>query len=93
MNVSIHPHLEDFVEDQVKTGAYPRADDVINGALLILKDYEDELIPKNPAELEALRRKIALGIEQLDRGEGTPWNVEEIKAAGRERLASQKPKP
>ena len=23
-------------------------------------------------------------LEQLDRGEGTPWDVEEIKAAGRE---------
>ena len=37
-------------------------------------------------ELEELRRAIAVGVEQADRGELAPLDIEEIKAEGRRRL-------
>ena len=40
--------------------------------------------------LEQLRREIDIGIEQLDRGEGRPLDIEAIKAEGRRRLARRK---
>ena len=48
------------------------------------------------SRLEELRKEIAIGIEQLDRGEYTEYDentlgdhFEEIKAEGRRRLAAQ----
>jgi hypothetical protein len=37
-------------------------------------------------ELEELRRAIAVGVEQADRGELAPLDIEEIKTEGRRRL-------
>lgn len=39
-------------------------------------------------ELEELRRAIAVGVEQADRGELAPLDIEEIKTEGRRRLGS-----
>jgi antitoxin ParD1/3/4 len=89
MNVSLHPELVKFVEEQVAAGAYSSASDMINGALLFLKDHQD-LMPKDAAEIEKLRRKIAMGIEQADRGEFVDFDAEKIKAEGRRRLAAKR---
>lgn len=37
-------------------------------------------------ELEELRRAIAVGVEQADRGELAPLDIEEIKTEGRRRM-------
>lgn len=87
MNVSLHPAIEKFVDETVKAGTYSNASDMINGALLLLMDHET-LMPKAPSEIEDLRRKIAIGIAQLDRGERAPLDIEQIKAEGRRRLAA-----
>ena len=36
--------------------------------------------------LDELRREIAIGIEQADRGDVAPWNLEEAKTEVRRRL-------
>jgi antitoxin ParD1/3/4 len=36
--------------------------------------------------LEDLRREIAIGIEQIERGEVAPWDLEKTKAEVRRRL-------
>ena len=41
-------------------------------------------------KLEMLRRDLEVGIEQADRGEFSDASIEDIKAAGRQRLAEQK---
>ncbi len=45
------------------------------------KEYEAE-------KLKQLRQDIALGESQLDRGEGLPFDVNQIGAMGRERQKS-----
>ncbi len=40
--------------------------------------------------LEQLRKEIARGMEQVERGQVTPFDAEEIKAEGRRRLASRR---
>jgi antitoxin ParD1/3/4 len=65
MNVSLTPELEQFVEEKIKAGKYSSAIEVIREALWLLeeRDYSDRLSP------EELRKEIAIGTEELKRGE------------------------
>jgi antitoxin ParD1/3/4 len=65
MNVSLTPELERLVAEKVKSGMYGSASEVIREALRLLQE-RDEL---RRARLEELRREIARGLEQADRGE------------------------
>src|ERR1700689_4226872 len=66
MNVSLTPELEKLVESKVKSGRYQSASEVIREGLRLLDD-QDRL---RAAQLEEVRRKIQIGVDQLDRGEG-----------------------
>lgn len=58
--------LEAFVEDQVRSGAYPNRDAVMADAVRRLKaHFEDD-----DAKMERLRATIAAARARLDRGEG-----------------------
>ncbi len=96
--ITLQPDLQEFVEQKVRAGHYANASDLVNDILRLLRDHEDALMPTDPAELAELRRKIAAGIEQLDRGEGTTLNdesleqfIEDVKSRGRERLRAKRP--
>ena len=65
MNVSLTPELERFVQEKVKSGRYLSASEVVREALRLLQ--EEEQIRQ--LRLEKLRKEIAIGIEQADRGE------------------------
>jgi antitoxin ParD1/3/4 len=65
MNVSLTPELERLVAEKVQSGMYGSASEVIREALRLLQE-RDEL---RRARLEELRREIARGLEQADRGE------------------------
>lgn len=88
MKITIDPNLERFVEEKVRSGQYASADAVVSSALSLLRDQE----AFTAEDLERLRREVAIGIEQLDRGESAPWDPEEIKAKGREILAARRRK-
>jgi antitoxin ParD1/3/4 len=65
MNVSLTAQLERYVEDKVRTGSYSSASEVIREALRMLQD-QDQL---RRARLEQLRKEVAIGLAQADRGE------------------------
>ncbi len=65
MNVSLTPELEQFVQEKVKSGRYLSASEVVREALRLLQE-EDQI---RQLRLEKLRKEIAIGIEQADRGE------------------------
>jgi len=79
MNISLTPELETLVQDRVKTGMYQSASEVIREALRLLSQ-RDEL---RRAQLEELRKEIAIGIEQAERGEIVTTTAEELKAKAR----------
>lgn len=79
MNVSLTPQLEDLVRRKVESGRYNSASEVIRDALRLLEE-EDKV---RELRLEALREKIQRGVDQLDQGLGTPWDVEEFKGRAR----------
>jgi antitoxin ParD1/3/4 len=90
MNVSLTPELAGFVKEQVESGMYHSASEVVREGLRLLRERRQD----RQVRLEELRRQIAIGLEQLDRGEGAPLDIEAIKAEGRRRLAErQHPEP
>jgi antitoxin ParD1/3/4 len=75
MNVSLIPELELFVKEKIRAGQYQTVDEVINSALAVLQQQETVSVE----DIAELRREIALGIEQLERGESAPWNAAVLK--------------
>ena len=73
MNVSLTPQMVKFVEEQVASGDYQSASEVVRSGLRLLHDQKEDR--KRPA-WTALRKEIAVGIEQLDRGES--FSMEEV---------------
>ncbi|MBD2776275.1 type II toxin-antitoxin system ParD family antitoxin [Iningainema tapete] len=75
MNVSLTPELEQFVQQKVSSGLYNSASEVVREALRLLR--EQDILRQH--HLEELRREIALGIEQADRGQTKPFDAEDLK--------------
>jgi antitoxin ParD1/3/4 len=63
--------LEAFVQDLIDAGRYPSPEEVVHAALGLLKDQADLRAMK----LAELRKQIAVGIEQADRGECVPMDM------------------
>ncbi len=68
MNVSLTKELEEFVTSKVESGRYLSASEVVRAGLRLL-EHEEELLELQRTEL---RRAIADGVAQLDRGESVP---------------------
>jgi antitoxin ParD1/3/4 len=81
LNVSLTPHLEEFVRQRVSTGRYQSASEVIRTALRLLEERERQ----KDATLKWLTREIQKG---LDSGPATPLDMEEVKRRGRQRLGT-----
>ena len=82
MNVSLTPELEELVRQKVASGRYASSSEVIRQALRLLEQRDQEYERK----LAALQADIDEGMK----GPFIPLNeetIEEIKAAGRRRLA------
>ncbi|MDP6353478.1 MAG: type II toxin-antitoxin system ParD family antitoxin [Planctomycetota bacterium] len=77
MNVTINQELEQYVQDKIGSGKYQTPSDVIHDALRLFQKHDQ------------LRQDIAVGVEQADRGESKPLDVDAIKARGRELLAQR----
>jgi antitoxin ParD1/3/4 len=67
MNVYLGERYEEFVRNQVASGRYTSASEVMRDAL---RDLEDKI------RLESLRQHIAEAQAEYDRGDGRPMNDE-----------------
>jgi antitoxin ParD1/3/4 len=85
MNISLTPELEALIQAKVKSGLYHSASEVVREALRLLKEH-DEL---RRIRLAELRREIQIGLDQVERGEVVPFDIEEIKAEARQRREGQ----
>jgi antitoxin ParD1/3/4 len=68
MNVALSPDMEKMVNDKVASGEYASAREVVGEALRLLQERDEN----QQRRREALRRQIAVGLEQLERGEAIP---------------------
>jgi antitoxin ParD1/3/4 len=65
VTVALPPELEAFVQQKVESGRYFSAGEVVLEALRLL-EVQDRM---QSTQRELLRKEIAIGIEQADRGE------------------------
>lgn len=84
LTVSVSAELGRFVQEQIRTGRYRDSDDVLRAALVMLREIDRE-----PPDIsgEELRRLIAVGLAQAERGELI--DGDEAFAARRERRAAR----
>lgn len=86
MDVSIVPHLQRFVDDEIRAGRYATPDEVINSALAHLAIHNQF----SADEIEELKSELSIGVEQADRGEFADFSAEDITREGRELLRQKK---
>lgn len=89
MNVSLTPQLEKLVKDEIRSGRYSSASEVVRDALRLLQDRRKA----HQQRLEGLRREISVGIRQANNGETIPFDdklVGRIKRVGRQSLARRR---
>ena len=79
MNISLTEELEQAIERRVRSGRYGSASEVVRDALRLLEERDRF---RDLRFLE-LRRDVAAGVSELDRGESVPLDTAKIKAAGR----------
>ena len=88
MHIKLPERMEQIINEQVESGLYSSASEVMREAIRTwLRQNEQQV------QLERLRREIAIGLEQLDRGEGIVFDkaeAENVKKRGRERLKKLK---
>jgi len=65
MNVNLGPTLDTFIADLLKTGLYQSQSEVVREGLRLLKEREE----LKTLRLAELRKEIAMGSKQADRGE------------------------
>jgi antitoxin ParD1/3/4 len=86
VTITLREQDREFIQAALKTGRYVSESEAVSDAISELRAREE----LRQARLGELRTKVQVGIAQLDRGEGSDWNVEEIKRKGRAALKSRK---
>ncbi len=81
MNVSLTPELEALIHEKVESGMYGSASEVVREALRLLQQRDQAY----RARLAEIRREIAVGTRQADRGELHELDAATLKAEARRR--------
>jgi Arc/MetJ-type ribon-helix-helix transcriptional regulator len=74
MATNLSPENEQYIQNAIAAGLYHDRGEILDRAVELLKKREQ------------LIRDVNLGIEQLERGEGKIWDMEEINAKIQARL-------
>ena len=89
MAIQLSPEIEARNQQKVAEGAFSDADEVIREAMRLLDAQE--------RQLEELRAKLQIGLDQLDRGESAPFTpelVEQMRREAEDRFRrGKRPKP
>ena len=67
MTVTLPPQLEAMIEEKVLSGRYADANEVVQEALRLLDERD---------RLQRLRAALAIGLEQIERGEDVEYTPE-----------------
>jgi antitoxin ParD1/3/4 len=79
MNVTLTPQLEGWVEEQVASGRYHDASEVVREALQLLEEQ---------GRYEVLRSAVLAGYEEAERGELVPLDMGAAKRVAEEQARS-----
>ena len=67
MNIQLKPEQEKFIREKIASGEYSNADDVISQAFKLLEARE--------RKIKELKAKIAVGTEQIAKGQVTDREI------------------
>jgi antitoxin ParD1/3/4 len=76
MAIQLPADIEARIQERVERGDFPDAGEVIREAMRLLDAQE--------SQLEELRAKLQVGLDQLDRGEGIPFTPELVSQMRRD---------
>lgn len=76
MQIQLPKELEAFVQELIESGTYLAPSQIVHDALWLLKDH----IALYKVKREELRKLIDVGIQQAERGEVAPLDMQAIKA-------------
>jgi antitoxin ParD1/3/4 len=85
LKLELDPSLERFIHEKIASGQYDDVQDVLRSALHVMRDQET----LTREDVEELRREVAIGLDQLRRGEQAHFTAEDIQRRGREILAKR----
>ncbi len=85
MSLELSPQSLAYVQQQVALGNFASEHAALEAAIAALRERH--------RRIEELRAMLQPAIDELDRGEGTPWDPEEIRRRGRELLAKSSNEP
>ena len=77
MNISLTPRLEAMIREKVECGLYNNSSEVVREALRLM-EQQDAL------KRERLRAAIAVGLDEIARGEGVEYTPELMADVDRE---------
>jgi antitoxin ParD1/3/4 len=75
VELSLPPDLEAFVNAKIAEGQYQSRAEMVQEALIFLRERDRQ----RELRLQDLRKEIQVGLDQLQRGERTPLDIESIK--------------
>ena len=68
MNISVSEQINERIKRKVESGLYPSTDEVLDRALALLDEHDDEL----ERELADMHEKVRISTAQADAGELIP---------------------
>lgn len=71
MSIILKPEQEQFIQEKLKTGKYQTVDQVIAEAFRLLEERDRHY----QKWLDETREKVAIGLAELERGEGVDGEV------------------
>ena len=78
MSAVIPPEFQPFVFDGIASGRFRSEEDAVKEGLILLRSREEKL--------DALRRDIQIGLDDLEAGRTSPFDADDIIKRGRQRL-------
>jgi antitoxin ParD1/3/4 len=89
MDITLPPGLEKVIEAEIASGRYESADEVIAEGLRLLHGRDASYETRR----EELVREIAMGLEQVERGEVVPLDINSLKREARDNFEKGRRQP
>jgi antitoxin ParD1/3/4 len=86
MHIHLPSDVEELVRRKVEAGEYETPSDLVIEAIHLL-DAQDRV---RQQQLDDLRREIALGLDECERGEVAELDIDEIIGEARRQLAAKR---
>ncbi|MBI3467874.1 MAG: type II toxin-antitoxin system ParD family antitoxin [Planctomycetes bacterium] len=85
MNISLTPAQQNLITEQIESGRFQSPTEVIGAALCLFEERERA----RQEQLDRIRKEIAVGLDDIARGDIEPLDMEAIIVKANQRLAQR----